>query len=867
MKTADNRGKKLTDGKESGSERGFVYAGKMLVWALIVTAGQLIVSFGDKLLHGFHMLVGGGMAIAGGLLIAVSSRRDFAAGWGIEDSSSRRMRSLGIISLVLLISASLLNFHFNKIGYAEDEYAEFCHLSLPMLDHGLRWWAGIDEMLTANITAIVCYFLPIRFETIKFVAFIFRTGAGVFLWLLAMELFGKRIAFWTSIIFASSVMYMCSFDTVLKESSSHLCFLACIFFTLRGIRTGTRLNLLLGGIFSGLIWYTYVTKYAMCGVLAFGFTYLYFFGDPKYPLFPLKKRWLWWLIPAMLFSVPFVCYTLLYPSNALDVGHIRINSTVNIPVIIKDLWAEFFAITYKGDPWSTSNYAGKPMLWVLWGIFFWPGFMSMLINLRSVRNWMPLLMMAAFIVPAGLYIDYTPNWKYSRTAMLLSVIPAAVAFDMLYGRLLLLGRKYVPVLAVVLACSASFVYGWQNLKSVMQNATSWWFRAVAAVKMREDFVYHNPQYRFFGVGAGCYVTDPRIGGPVSPVRSVRSLLETPGDGRDVVFLFPVGRSEWGQKLNSLLQIFNQIYPGGTPDCKTVQVEQGMFPVILDYRIPASAYWYLPEIHQKMDNEARASLWWKRANMLKNHGLILEAWRDALQAARIDTNYYQKADQLLGNDRGNLGRLSVLIKGRLWEEARKELDYWRNMPGFSPVEKSWHEFLVNHGLEVSTYEQHTFSGPPTAHFRSYFSSINVGFGMWYSATYGLKFRAKAEGQLFVPRDGNYNFAFSACDLPRLIMIDGQKVLETSRYHFSQGPGIPVFLKRGLHSFVVDSSPFYRFEGSCSMPTLLADPLNYLYGADDSYWPVKWQFENGAWTSIPSEYLYAPGAKETPLPMQL
>lgn len=140
-------------------------------------------------------------------------------------------------------------------------------------------------------------------------------------------------------------------------------------------------------------------------------------------------------------------------------------------------------------------------------------------------------------------------------------------------------------------------------------------------------------------------------------------------------------------------------------------------------------------------------------------------------------------------------------------------------------------------------------------------------MWYSATYGLKFRAKAEGQLFVPRDGNYNFAFSACDLPRLIMIDGQKVLETSRYHFSQGPGIPVFLKRGLHSFVVDSSPFYRFEGSCSMPTLLADPLNYLYGADDSYWPVKWQFENGAWTSIPSEYLYAPGAKETPLPMQL
>ncbi|GAF84219.1 unnamed protein product, partial [marine sediment metagenome] len=291
------------------------------------------------------------------------------------------------------------------------------------------------------------------------------------------------------------------------------------------------------------------------------------------------------------------------------------------------------------------------------------------------------------------------------------------------------------------------------------------------------------------------------------------------------------------------------------------IEGGRWPVFVSYRVPASKYWYLPRVDNAADFATQASVWWQRAALLHEHGLTLEAWRDALQACRLNSEYYSRSDRLLGNEGGRKGRLAILIRGRLWNEACAELEYWAKKSELTPHELLWRRFLEAHGLEMRVYSTYTASDPDSylARFRQYFPAIHLGYSL-APRPFLPHLAARAEGRLYIPQDGLYRFGIlTTLDSPLAIEIDGKRVHEFSRYRTDDGSNPPgIFLTRGMHAFLAENCILLRYDGVPPVRPCISDPLSYLYGFD-VFWSLKWQYEDGEMTLIPPEYLYVSGAE--------
>ncbi len=836
-------------------------------WFLsLIILGQLILSFGANFVGDGHQILGVFVAFTGSIILVQFAKPAIQNYWDHPIILSRRqINGITFTVLILFLTMSLLNYWTIQIGYDADEILEFGLVGLPAYKHGWLWWAANDETLTHNINAFVCHLFSIRFGSFKLTALFFRTGAGIFAWLLATELFGKKVGLWCGLILTSSVMYLCSFDSVIKEISVPMVFLACLFFTFRGLRTTEVWSLFAGGLCAGLVPYTYVTRIAMAGVFLC-WPFLALMDQQKtYSLKNPGRKLLWWVGGFLLLIIPFVYYLVKYPKTLIWQSHVLSQSAWyhgGLFGVFQNMWSNVLAIMFQGDPFFTRNFDRCPMLWWPWACAFWIGLAMMLQRIRESRMAIPLLLMATLIGMAGLTYVGTPNFKFSRTAMLLATFPAALGIDFLAVEITRRFRRSILLWTPLLLAAFSFQYGWHTLQTVMTHPVSWWFRDT--IRPREAFVDAHPHHRIFGVGS--YVTDMRAEGPVTEVSSLRQVLETPGDGRDVIFLFPDGREEWQRQM---LTFWQAIYPGGQLQRHTVPVSNGNWPVFISYKLPASQYWFLPSVPTDINIAEQASIWWQRAELLHRHGLIFEAWCDALRAAHLDPRYYPRADHLLGNQNDFKGRLEILIRGNLWNEAGTELTLWEKKTPLTPQEASWLTFLTAHGLELRVYSTYTASEPVIASFRQYMPEIHIGYTQAI-ARKRLHFAARAEGQLYVPKAGHYRFEdLTNIGNAQTIAVDGVTVVDTSTHGFDVAQANPIYLKRGLHSFSAENCSPFRMEGAGNKPAIsicIPNSLSYLYGFDACWW-LKWQYEQGPIERIPPEYLYAPGAHETPLPNKL
>lgn len=239
-------------------------------WLLpIIVLGQLVVSFGHKVFDKEVPLIGVAVAVLSSVACCYMARASILAYFEPGPTIKQKWKSLMVELAVcsLLIVMSVLNFRMIKIGYAEDEFLEFIVISLPAYKDGWLWWAAYDEPLTGNLAGLMCRLFSIRFETIKLTAMLLRTATGISLWLLARELYGRRIGLWVAVVTATGVMYVCSFNTLIKEMTAPLTFFLCLLFTFRGLRSGRWYDLLLGGSFAGLACYSYISRWALTGTL------------------------------------------------------------------------------------------------------------------------------------------------------------------------------------------------------------------------------------------------------------------------------------------------------------------------------------------------------------------------------------------------------------------------------------------------------------------------------------------------------------------------------------------------------------------------------------------------------------------------
>jgi len=838
-----------------------------ICWAIgAVVAGQLLISFGQSLLGGYHLVIGVSLAIAGSVMLLCSSKVEFNDYWtNLDAEKMTRSWPLTVIVISVLLLSSWLNYKTDQIGFAEDEFLEFVSLGLQVFQDGWLWWANVDNVFTWNITGLLCRIMPLKFETIKFSAFIFRTGAGIALWLLAKELFGRRIGNLCGLIVATSVVYLCSFNTVIKDISSHVIFLATLLLIFMGSRRKSKLLLFIAGMSLGLSYYTYVSFLAFFGAIII---WAVISSSVSHGQAELKSRItmiIYGFAGFIILLVPALIYFLKYPYPSSHL-HFLNDAAVSqsswhaggLRLVVKSFWLELLAVVYQGNHYFTNNFNNRPMLcWPL-ACGFWVGFIMMLRHLKESRVFVIFLVSAALLGLACLNVVHTPNWKISRTAMLLSVIPCAVGIDFISGllakRLKIQSVRWMPWAIVGLTSW----FGLSGLNQVMTHPASWWFRAANTMKTREDFVYANSQCRFWELGAP--VTDVTSNSIVKPIFSVRQVLETPNDGYDVIFMFPCGRQEWTAKVNQLVGVWRGIYPGGNLQVYAVPVTGGQWPAFISYHVPAQQYWSLPKVNGYRDSMSKAETFWKRTQLLHQHGLVLEAWRDALNAAHLDDKYYPLADTLLGNVKGLDGRLSVLIKGRLWNDAREELEYWQSRAQLSAGQVVWRNFLEYHGLQIKAYDNYIGAGAPIAQWREYMSQMFMGIKSFASSHHMNNcFIWRAEGQIYIPRDGTYRFDTSLGDnAQRNIFIDDKKILDVSVASFHH-PELSerIYLKTGLHKLVAQNSTFIRFSGVHATPAGVPDVLGYLYGFDIA-WFIKWQYEDGPVSFVDPEYLYSSSA---------
>ena len=827
-------------------------------WLLlpIIILGQFMITLG-RTAEDPRLIVGVLLAAVGSLVLVWLARGQAQSYLATPEQISQRQGIFfNVVVVLLLLVTSWLNYTTVRIGFAEDERWEFTLMGLPAYMQGWQWWSAYDEPLVHNVNAGLCHLFGLRYDTFKLTAFFFRTGAGIFLWLLARELFGQRIGFWTGVILASSVMYMCSFNTVIKELSVPLVFLACVYFSLRGLRTRSAGNLLIGGLLAGLACYTYINRWAfLAALVCFAFATI-IMRERTYAVTNAGKKPLLWLVGLLILATPGIYYQCLYPQASFFSEHATNHSAWHnggALLLFKDVWLNLLAIVYRGDGWFTSNYALAPMLWWPWACAFWVGIGVMLLRLREARVYGPLLLMAALISFASLNYMYTPNFKLLRAAMLLAIIPAALGVDFL-AAMLARGRRWpwlrwAPLLLMLLALG----HGGFKLRTVMRNPASWWFYAANPVAPIEDFVFAHPQYRFFGVNQS--ITDPTPASRVTTIMDLRQVLETPVDGRDWVFLFQAGRQEYQQTLEANLKTWSNIFPGGAIKAHRFPVEGGQWLGFVSYQVPAARVWGLPLVNAAESHDAQAAAWWRRVVLWHKHGLVTEAWRDALQAAHLDPGYYERAEALLGNVSGGLdGRVDLLLKGHLWNEARVELEAYARNHTLGALQQSRLDFLKTRGLEMEVYATYTAGTSIVARLRQYMPVAHAG---------GITF-ARAKGQVYAPRDGTYRFGAvgGGLDSAHKVTIDNKIVSEHSRYRAYTGL-MPIFLNKGLHAFEVENCAPWRNQGDSPFLTRPPDPLSHLYNFTACF-TLQWQIENAPLTLIPPEFLYATGAMETPVP---
>lgn len=827
----------------------------------MVVLGQSLVSLSGETSPAGQAIAGVALALAGAFVLV---RRDYgipppSGEWNTGDSPRPRVWG-ALLALIALMAASWLNFHAVRVGYDADESLELCLTAFPASQAGWLWWRGYDEPLTGNVLAVLWRFLPADYDSVKLAAFLLRTAAGVFVWLLASECFGRRVGLWCGLIVAASVMYVCSFNTVIKETSAPAVFFGCLFFTFRGLRTGSRWACVAGGVFAGLVPYTYATRMAMAGALAFWPLAAWFSAEKDYSLRGKGRLLPWCLVPALLMSAPFLYHLVRYP-HAQILGGAAANQNSwfkgGLPLLLSDTWVDLQGIFAVGDHWFTRNYDSQPMLWFPVAVFFWVGLVLILFRWRETRVTIPLVLAVLCLGLAGMNWVNSPNFKLSRPAMLLATIPAALGMEWFSTRLARrFGKEILHWLIPSAVVLASFLHANLLLGQVGLHPASWWFRD--PVLPREEFVRSHPDSLLFGIGV--HVTNFRSEAPLREITSLREVLETPGDDREVVFLFPDGRQDWHRPL---VQFWTSLYPGGRLEQHTVPVEGNRrWPVLITYTLPASAYWWLKPVKPDAPPLERASQYWDRARLLKEHRLPLEAWREALIAARLDPRLDSRVDALMENRGGRRGRLATLLRNGLWEEAREDLRFRGRLGGPSDWEREWLRFLDAHGLETRVYATHTPEEPILAQFRWYAPEMFMGYGA--AALRRVHFSMRADGQLDIPETGSYRFRrLTNLGTPQRIMIDGTSVFEFSNRRADFEESAPILLSKGLHELRVENCNEFCFRGPASLPPRVPDPLSGHYQMDN-FFALMWARGSGPFQTVPPERLYAPGAREIPVP---
>src|SRR3989338_3153252 len=157
-------------------------------FVLLIVVGQFIISFGKERIGDGHPILGVFLALSGGFALVWLAKPTVDNYWSHPiPSLPWQSVMIPVVLVMLLFAVSLLNYKTIQIGYDADETLEFGLVGLPAYKYGWLWWGGYDEMLTHNINALLCRLFSIRFETFKLTAFLFRTSAVIFLWLLATE--------------------------------------------------------------------------------------------------------------------------------------------------------------------------------------------------------------------------------------------------------------------------------------------------------------------------------------------------------------------------------------------------------------------------------------------------------------------------------------------------------------------------------------------------------------------------------------------------------------------------------------------------------------------------------------------------------
>jgi len=239
------------------------------------------------------------------------------------------------------------------------------------------------EGLFINLLAVSLRVFGPSITSLRIVPAFFGTLTVLGLYFLAKELFGKKNAIFSSFFLAISFWHINFSRIVFRAILTPFCLVYAFLFLTKGLKNESKKDLVVGGIFFGLGFYTYTAyRFSVLILLVlFGAWYLIYKGKNKTKDYFIYIAYC--LGSSFLVALPIAVYFLLNPSYLFSrIAGISVFTQAQPLLALSESLVKHLAMfNFAGDPNWRHNIANQPVLFWPIGILFLFGLAYSLVEL------------------------------------------------------------------------------------------------------------------------------------------------------------------------------------------------------------------------------------------------------------------------------------------------------------------------------------------------------------------------------------------------------------------------------------------------------------------------------------------------------
>ena len=373
--------------------------------------------------------------------------------------------------VVILLVATFFRVHLFEVappGLQHDE-AFKANFALDVLDGGWPVYFdpnGGEEAIFPYLAALSILLFGPNFVALRLVSLVCGILSVILSYCVARELFGRRVALFTTAMLAVSFWHIFDSRVALRPITLLMMALASFYLFWLGLRRGGILPFALCGVALGLSFYTYTSGFLVpLTVVFFVLCYLLPFHRAL-----LLERWrgiLLALILALFIFLPMAYHVYTHPvastARARDLSdHVNLLLEGQPGPIVRDVLNVAGMFGVSGDPEWRYNLAGRPIFDPLTFLLFCGGLVICLVKIREPEYAFLLVWMGINIIPSAITRNSPSTLRAIGSLTPIYVLPSLsldLSWDWAERRFGNSGTRALLAAVVLLLCwNATFTY-------------------------------------------------------------------------------------------------------------------------------------------------------------------------------------------------------------------------------------------------------------------------------------------------------------------------------------------------------------------------------------------------------------------------